>query len=139
MAVIRDVFSTGGPRSRDEAIRDVGAALGYRRIGPRIRQGLDDYLRTAVRRGILENRADGLRIHCRNIGEYHLDFLVEQLLAGMGGKWWTRDDLIYGTARWLGFRRTGQVIRDALKSAINAAIRRGLLERDGPNHLRRAR
>jgi hypothetical protein len=34
-------------------------------------------------------------------------------------------------ARRLGFARTGNRIRDAFKSAINGAIRRGLLEYDG--------
>ena len=56
-----------------------------------------------------------------------------------GGKWWTREDLIFGTARWLGFRRTEQVIRDTLKSVINAAIRHGLLERNRSDHIRKSR
>lgn len=61
------------------------------------------------------------------------------LLAAMGGTWWTRDDAITSAARHLRFRRTGEKIRKAFKSAINAAIRRGLLERDGPDYIRRAR
>jgi hypothetical protein len=47
--------------------------------------------------------------------------------------------LIFGTARWLGFRRTEQVIRDTLKSVINAAIRHGLLERNRSDHIRKSR
>jgi hypothetical protein len=54
----------------------------------------------------------------------------------MGRKWWARDDAIRAAAHRLGFRRTGSQIRDALKSAINGAIRRGLLEYDG-NRVRR--
>ena len=50
----------------------------------------------------------------------------------MGTAWFEREELIEQTARWLGFRRTGPVIRDTLKSVINGAIRRGLLEYDGP-------
>ena len=42
-------------------------------------------------------------------------------------------------ARHLGFRRTGKRIKSAFKSAINAAIRLGLLERDGPHYIRKAR
>lgn len=49
----------------------------------------------------------------------------------MGKKWWTREDAIRDAAHRLGFRRTGRQIRDAFKSAINGAIRRGLIERNG--------
>jgi len=76
---------------------------------------------------------------CRSIEQYTLDHLVDMLLAAMGGTWWTRDETITAAARHLGFRRTGEKIRQAFKSAINAAIRRGLLERDGPDNIRRAR
>jgi type I restriction enzyme S subunit len=137
MAVIRDVFSTDGPRTRDQAIHDIAATLGYKRVGSRIAEALDNDIRTAVRRGILENTPDGLRLGCRAITEYTRDFLIEQLTAGMGGQWWEREGLIFGTARWLGFRRTGPVIRETLRSAINGAIRRGILESDGPR-LRKA-
>ena len=53
--------------------------------------------------------------------------------------WQTRDEATTTTARRLGFRRTGSKIVAAFKSAINAAIRRGLVERDGPDMIRRAR
>jgi len=49
----------------------------------------------------------------------------------MGRKWWERDEAIRHTARSLGYARTGNRIRNAFKSAINGAIRRGLLEYDG--------
>ena len=49
----------------------------------------------------------------------------------MGRKWWAREDAIRAAARRLGFARTGNRIRDAFKSAVNGAIRRGLLEYDG--------
>jgi hypothetical protein len=38
------------------------------------------------------------------------------------------DEITRLTARYLGFGRTGPVIQRTLKSAINAAIRRGVLE-----------
>ena len=43
---------------------------------------------------------------------------------------------VRAAARHLGFRRVGRNIQAAFKSAINAAIRRGLLERDGPHYIR---
>ncbi|CAN5478777.1 hypothetical protein BH20ACI3_BH20ACI3_02160 [soil metagenome] len=74
----------------------------------------------------------------RTINDYSRDELVNALLKGMGKKWWTRDDAIRDAARRLGFRRTGRQIRDAFKSAINGAIRRGLLEYEG-DMIRRVR
>jgi hypothetical protein len=96
IAILREGFSAGDLRSRDEAIHELAAALGYRRVGSQIRDVLNDFVRTAVRRGILKNTRQGLCILCRNITDYDRDFLVEQLTAGMGSKWWTREDLIYG-------------------------------------------
>jgi hypothetical protein len=55
LAVIRQVFSDGQPRTREDAIRDVARALGYGRVGHRIRDVLHTDLLTASRRGILEN------------------------------------------------------------------------------------
>ncbi len=139
MATIRDVFSSGGPRGRDQALRDVAEALGYQRTGSRIRAALDREIQTAVRRGILDNRGGQLSLLCRTIDQYTRDHLVAMLLAAMGGTWWARDEAIVAAARHLGFRRTGQNLHAAFRSAINAAIRRGLLERDGGDQIRRTR
>jgi hypothetical protein len=57
----------------------------------------------------------------------------------MGRKWWERDACVRLTARRLGYARTGSRIRDAFKSAINGAIRRGLLEYDGTQIRRTAK
>lgn len=84
-----------------------------------------------MHREILVNTHEGLRLLSRSIEDYTRDVLIEQLQAGMDTAWWEREDLIHSTTRWLGFRKTGPVIRKALKSAINGAIRRGLLEYEG--------
>ena len=131
MAVIREVFSAGQGRARDDAIREIAQALGYERVGARIADVLDGDIRTAVRRGILENTNGELQLLCRGIGDYTRDHLVNMLMSEIGGGWWDRDELIRSTAHHLGFRRTGSEIRKALRSAINGAIRRGLLEYDG--------
>ena len=80
-----------------------------------------------ARRPRSQQAVEGLR----TINDYSREELVTALLRGMGKKWWTRDDAIRAAARRLGFTRTGRQIRDAFKSAINGAIRRGLLEYDG--------
>ncbi|HLE61828.1 MAG TPA: hypothetical protein VI750_01750, partial [Pyrinomonadaceae bacterium] len=78
------------------------------------------------------------RKQTQTINDYAREELISALLKGMGKKWWTRDDAIRAAARRLGFQRTGSHISKAFKSAINGAIRRGLLEGDGPS-IRRTR
>lgn len=139
LAVIRELFAGRGSGDREQAIRDVAGALGYRRVTPRIREILGNDLQTAVRRGILERAGGVYSILCRGIEEYTLDHLVEMLLAAMGPNWQTRDEATVAAARHLGYRRTGRKIAAALKSAMNAAIRRGLIEREGGDWIRRTR
>ena len=50
---------------------------------------------------------------------------------GLRCGWREQDDAIWEAARYLGFRRAGRKIQKAFKSAINSAIRAGLLERGG--------
>ena len=138
-AAIRDVFAAGGPRDRDQAIREVARALGYARVGAKIDEALSNDLRTAVRRGILENQNGEYTLLCRSIEQYQLDHLVEMLVAAMGGNWQSRDEATTAATRHMGYRRTGSKITEAFKSAINAGLRRGLLERDGPDLIRKAR
>ncbi len=52
------------------------------------------------------------------------------MLTAMGYAWQERDEAIRAAARHIGFTRTGSAIQRAFKSAINGAIRRGLLEAD---------
>jgi len=96
-------------------------------------------LRAAVRRGIIASYRGQLEIDCRTIDDYPLDLLVEYLLTAIGGGWLDRGAAVTATARHLGFRRTGRRIVAAIKSAMNSAVRRGLLERDGVNRIRKAR
>ncbi len=138
MAVIREVFSTGDERQRDEAIRQIAHALGFARVGARIRQVLGDDIRTAVRRGILDNTLYGLSLLCRTIDEYERHHLIDMLLAAMGTTWWHQPEAIRAAAGHLGFRRAGKNIQAAFKSAILTALRRGLLERDG-EYIRKVR
>lgn len=132
------MFSSG-PRDRETAIRDIAAALGYRRTGSRIAEILGNDLQTAVRRGILDRSRGEYSLLCRDISAYSRDHLVSMLLAAMGAAWQTRADATTAAARYLGYRRTGRKIAAAFKSAINAALRRGFLERDGSLLIRRTR
>jgi hypothetical protein len=134
---VRSVFADGEPRPRDRAIRDLAVSLGFRRVGANIRGRMDNALRTAVRRGILENSTEGLSISNASIRAYHKDDLQKQFLASLRGRGWTgRDEAILNFARWLGFARTGGVITQKAESTVRDLIRQGRLER-GRRSIRR--
>ena len=139
MAAFREVVSHGGARDRESTLRQVAQVLGFQRLGKNVRDFLEKELRIAVRRGIIQNAAGQLTLLCRSISEYTNDHLVSTLLTAIGNTWWLRADAIVAAARYLGFRRNGKNIQAAFKSAINAAIRRKLIERDGPEQIRKAR
>jgi hypothetical protein len=130
MAAIRDVFKTGESLDPDTAITDIARVLGFRRTGARIHEELRSALRTAIRRHIIHRDKGVISLECATIDDYNRDELIGTLLAAMGTTWWDREDAIRAAAHRLGFRRTGSKIRKAFKSAINGAIRRGLLEYD---------
>jgi hypothetical protein len=74
LALIRQVFSDGRLRGREDAIREVARTLGYGRVGHRIQGVLHTDLLTAVRRGILQNIGSELRLLVRSIADYDRDF-----------------------------------------------------------------
>lgn len=132
MCAIRQVFQAQGPLERDEAIRAVARELGYNRTGPRIQEVLDVALRTAVRRGILENQGGALRLLVRSVEGYRREFLKEQFLSALGGRQWTeREEAIRAFARWLGFARAGRAIEETARSLINGLLREGRLQAEG--------
>lgn len=133
MAAFREVFSANSELDRDTTIREVARALGFNRTGSRIDFRIRYMFPSATRRGIVSKTKNGFSIDCRTINDYRREDLINALLNAMGRAWWEREDAIRAAARYLGFRRTGRQIRDAFKSAINGAIRRGLLEYNGPN------
>jgi hypothetical protein len=137
LCTIRQVFGDSEARDRDSAIRDVAAALGYQRVGPRIREVLHTDLLTAVRRGILQNKNGQLSLLARDLRDYQRDFLKKNFLSAIGRTWIERADAIQAFARWLGFSRTGSVIEETGYSLINGLLRDRHLEAD-KSQIRRA-
>ncbi|MCE5187490.1 MAG: hypothetical protein LLF76_15320 [Planctomycetaceae bacterium] len=130
--MIRRVFSDGQHRSRDAAIREVAAELGFKRVSRRTREILDTDIRTAVRRGILENEGGQVVLLTRSMGDYDKEFLKDMFLEAIGRNWIDRYEAMQAAARYLGFTRTGPAIQDLLKSVINGLIRQSRLQTNGP-------
>ena len=68
---------------------------------------------------MIQNNRGVLALLTRNIGDYSRDELIDALLSSMEAVWWDREEAIRAATRHLGSRRTGSLIRDAFKSAIN--------------------
>lgn len=135
---LRSMFNGSGARDRDDLIAALAELSGCDLNGPRTKDDMTSVIRTAVRRGILENNGDGLSVATHNISDYERDFLKVQFMASMqGGGWTERTESIRMFARWLGFRRTGPYIEEAARSIINGLIREGKLESEGSEIRRR--
>ena len=137
LCVLRPLFVGKWGRTREESLRELAAALGFQRLGNRVRNELLADLTTAVRRGILKNENGLLSPDCRTIADYPRDFLKTQLLAAIGSTWVTRKDAATLLARHLGFARTGPAIAETARSLINGLIRTGGLHAEG-REIRRA-
>ncbi|GAB5513201.1 hypothetical protein [Rhodopirellula baltica] len=143
IATIRDVFACGATLERDIAVRHVfnslrEQGLDAKRLKTAIRETIAGHFRAAVRRGVISRVDQSYEIDCHSIDDYPRELLVSSLLSAIGRTWHAREDAIRATARHLGFRRTGTKIKAAMKSAINAGIRQGKIERDGPHNIRKA-
>ncbi len=137
LRTIRKVFGTGGARARETALREVNAALGHQRLGANLRTALDDALRTAVRRGILDNSNGELRLLARSLEDYDRAFLKTQFLAAMGRGWVEREEAIYRWVRWMGYGRTTEGMFNVGRSLINGLVRERELEVEGRERIRR--
>jgi hypothetical protein len=136
---VRQYFGGVVSQSRDVAIKELAISVGYLRTGKRIRESIDNALRTAVRRGILFNKAGELSLATGSVEQYERAFLKDQFLAALEGYAWVeREDSIRAFARWLGFSRTGSKISETARSLISVLLREKRLEADGP-WIRRAR
>ena len=128
LCAIRQLFNDGQARDRDTAVHDLSTALGYQRVGSRIREILHTGLLTAVRRGILQNQDGQLSLLARDLRDYQRDFLKENFLSAIGRAWTEREEAIRAFARWLGFSRIGPVVEETGYSLINGLLRDRRLE-----------
>jgi hypothetical protein len=129
MAAFRQAARGRGWLGRDDLLKDVSLVLGYQRLGPKIDEALRGHLRAAVRRRIIETDGpDLVRAGTATMADYDLDELREVFRSVMRkGTNYEREEVIQAMARYLGFVRQTDTIREPIKSAINSAIRRGLL------------
>ena len=140
MATLRDVLAEEGPSERDALVRATARKLGYQRTGEVIATELHNAIRTAKRRGILEEGNGLLHADHTPLDQWDRTFLKTQFLAALsqhGRIWLERDAAAKALARWLGYRRTGSKIKETVQSIINGLIRENRIQKDGPHLIRR--
>lgn len=126
-AIYREWFVT-----RDELIKAVSVELGYRRLGNRIEEALKGHLRAAIRRKIIAAEGELVCLHTPAMESYDRDELIDTFRSVMRkGQVYEREEVMRALANHLGFRRLTETVKEPIKSAINGAIRRGLLGYDG--------
>ena len=133
MAAFRQAARGRGSMDRDELLKEVSLILGYQRLGPRIEEALRGQLRAAIRRRIIEPEGTTqVRAGTTSMADYELEELRESFRSVMRkGTSYEREDILHALARYLGFARLTDPSREALKSAINSAIRQGILGYEG--------
>jgi len=138
MCMIRQVFSEGGARDRETALRQVSSAFGYKRLGPKARAILETDFLTAVRRGILTHENGELRLTTGSVRDFSRESLKDDFLKSLGRTWKDREEAIRLFARFLGYARTGPAIEETARSLINGLLRENRLESDGSRIRRHA-
>lgn len=132
MAVYRQAARGKSWTEREDMLRDVAGVLGYQRLGSHIKEILKGHMRAAIRRGILESDGDCVRALTGSLNDYTREDLRETLISVMRKRTsYDREDVIHAVAHHLGFRRVTENARSAMKSAINSAIRQGILGYEG--------
>lgn len=132
LAAIRSVARNRGWIDRDVFLRDLAFQLGHQRLGSQIRNRLKNSVRTALRRKILESDGTNLRLFATNVDDYSYDYLRAVLMSVTRPcTVYNRETLYRSIVDHLGFRRLTQDTLRVLKSILNSAIRRGMVERVG--------
>ena len=131
MAAFRQVAHSLGEADREEILRRVARELGYEGLRKPIRERLTSDLRVAIRRKIVAV-CELVCPETPTMADYQRDELVGFLCSVMRkGTRYEREDVIRAVANHLGFRRLTDTVRTPVKSAINAAIRRGVIAYEG--------
>ncbi len=125
--------------SDDDLLRAVAQRLGYERLGSSVKEALRGHLRAALLRRIVERQEDGTPVvGPRTLDAYTRDELIDAIPSVMRkGQAIDRDELMRAILHHFAFQRLTDPAHDALKSALNSAIRRGVLEASGPGRVRR--
>ncbi len=133
MAAFRQAARKTGQTDRATLLKAVSRELGYGRLGPKMKTVLKGHLKAAIRRHIIGTDG-GATVWPETVtmDEFERDELVATFRSVMKkGPRYDREDIHRAVANYLGFRRLTESVKAPIKSAINGAIRRGVLGYEG--------
>ena len=117
---------------REELLKEVSLLLGYKKLGYKIEEVLRGHLRAAIRRKIIGTSGSDVWIETPTMDTYKQEELIDTLCSVMRkDREYERDDVIREVANHLGFKKLRDTVITPIKSAINGAIRRGILGYEG--------
>ena len=132
MIAIRNVGRRWRWWNTEDFRRQLAVNFGYQRLGAKIGKVIDKHIRSAKRRSILQADDGMLALATTHINDYTRDELVEAITKVTRKRSeYTRDEVTRAVANYFGFARVTTSVHQALKSAINGAIRRGILAYEG--------
>lgn len=132
MAAFRQASRGRGSVDRQELLKEVARLLGCEQFGSAVREALRGHLRAAIRRRIIEPDGDLVHPGHSTMDQYDLEEIREALYSVMrAGKNYEREEVIHAVARYLGFVRVRETVLTPIESAINSAIRQGVLGYEG--------
>lgn len=131
MCLIREIMDKDGQCSRDVLIKKIAVSYGYERAVSQIRENAEHFIRTAIRRKIVETVSPReLKIFVRRIGQYDREFLKSQFCASLEKYTWRdREEAIRNFSKWLGFRRMNHVFEQTTRSLIIGLLREKRIEK----------
>ena len=133
MAAFRQAVRGRGSLDRDELLKEVSVNLGFQRLGPKIEEALRGQMRAAIRRRIIEAEGPSLvRAGATTMADYDSKNCGKPFVRSCVRERATSEkDVIRFLASYLGFARVTDTSREAIKSAINSAIRQRILGYQG--------
>lgn len=109
-----------------------GQRLGIKRLSQPIREELESYIKTAIRRRILYHDGNGYSAGAPTIEYYEDDYLIKVLCSVTRKGWeYPREHLVEEATSHLGFDNASDAFRDRMKSIFRKAIRHGVLYTNG--------
>ncbi len=125
---------TARRESTDRGIlaKEVATALGFQRLREKTRDLIASGFNSAIRRGLVGYQGAFIVRLAPTYADLELDTLVKAISATVRpGRVYTPYEVFYNAADHLGCKRLGGPFLESLRSALNAASRRGIITRRG--------
>jgi hypothetical protein len=133
LSAFRRVLKSGS-LADDDLLKQAARECGFAKATRGVRKVLKRHLRAAFLRRVVGRREDGMLILVTvRFSDYEPTELIRTIssVTKPTGRVWEREDVVRNVAAYFGFERVTDSVRERMKSALNSAIRKGILAREG--------